>query len=128
MARRSLCARALLLAAAGTAEAGAPRFPLASTAESPLPARYARKFSLNEPMYFSVGWRGSTNARFQISFRYRFIGSREDEPMAPGERQLYFAYTQTSFWDTESESAPFRDTAYGPRPVIHSPRPPPPLL
>ena len=85
------------------------------TTGSPLPARYARKFSLNEPMYFSVGWRETGNARFQISFRYRFVGSDDPEQGSDAlASHLYFAYTQTSLWDIGSQSAPFRDTSYRP--------------
>ncbi len=76
---------------------------------------FSEKFSPNEAIYFSVGWRERTNARFQLSFKYRFINP---DPSIAGVqgflRDVYFAYTQTSFWDLESESAPFRDTSYKP--------------
>lgn len=85
------------------------------TPENPLPARYAKKFSLNEPMYFSMGWRGDTNARFQISFRYRFVGTDTDTGLADALiGHTYFGFTQVSFWDVGARSSPFRDTNYRP--------------
>ena len=71
--------------------------------------------SENEPMYFVVGAHERWNARFQLSFKYRLFdydaGFGRDAPWLTG---LYFAYTQTSLWDLESESAPFFDTSYRP--------------
>ncbi|MDQ7086918.1 MAG: phospholipase A [Acidobacteriota bacterium] len=65
-------------------------------------------------MYFSVGWRESANARFQLSFRYRFVGADGGAAGDALAAHLYFGYTQTSLWDIGSESAPFRDTSYRP--------------
>ena len=71
--------------------------------------------SENEPMYFVVGWRDGTSARFQLSFKYRLFdygsGFGRERPWLAG---FYFAYTQSSLWDLSSESAPFRDTSYLP--------------
>jgi hypothetical protein len=71
--------------------------------------------SENEPMYFVVGARERWTARFQISFKYRLFdydaGFGKERPWLTG---LYFAYTQTSLWDLEGESAPFFDTSYRP--------------
>ena len=85
------------------------------TTDDFLPARYARKFAFHEPLYFSLGWRGGTSARFQLSFRYRFFGA--DDPADPGDLfagHLWFGYTQTSLWDIAAQSSPFRDTSYRP--------------
>ena len=85
------------------------------TSEGFLPPRYARKFALHEPLYFSLGWRGGTTARFQLSFRYRFLGA--DDPADRGDLlagHLWFGYTQTSLWDISAQSSPFRDTSYRP--------------
>jgi phospholipase A1 len=69
----------------------------------------------NEPVYFVVGTRGGTNARFQLSFKYRLfdrqLGWGRDQPWLAG---FYLGYTQTSFWNLEDESKPFRDTSYRP--------------
>ena len=71
--------------------------------------------SENEPMYFVIGTRGDTTARFQLSFKYRLfdadMGIGEGRPWLSG---LYFGYTQNSLWDLSSESKAFRDTSYLP--------------
>lgn len=68
-----------------------------------------------EPMYFSVGFNEITNARFQLSMKFRPLGPPDDN--VPGQgwwEDLYAAYTQTSVWDLESESKPFFDSSYRP--------------
>jgi outer membrane phospholipase A len=71
--------------------------------------------SEEDPMYFVLGARGGTTARFQISFKYRLFdvesGFGRDRPWLSG---LYFAYTQNSIWDLSSRSKAFRDTSYRP--------------
>ena len=71
--------------------------------------------SENDPMYFVIGTRGGTTARFQLSFKYRLFdfdaGFGQERPWLSG---LYFGYTQNSLWDLESESKAFRDTSYQP--------------
>jgi outer membrane phospholipase A len=71
--------------------------------------------SENEPMYFIVGTRGPTTARFQISLKYRLFdatsGFGQGQPWLSG---LYFGYTQNSLWDLSTESKAFRDTSYRP--------------
>ena len=104
-------ALALLVPVPARADTG----PEAETTNDFLPARYARKFAFHEPLYFSLGWRGGTTARFQLSFRYRFFGA--DNPAKPGDLfagHLWFGYTQTSLWDIAAQSSPFRDTSYRP--------------
>ena len=82
--------------------------------EAALPPR-APALTGHEPMYFLVGTRESTTARFQLSFKCRLF---DDEGMAVGLLPflsgLHLAYTQTSLWDLEQNSAPFRDTSYRP--------------
>lgn len=71
--------------------------------------------SENDPMYFVMGVRGGTNARFQLSFKYRLFdvsaGIGQERPWLSG---LYFGYTQNSLWDLSTESKAFRDTSYRP--------------
>jgi phospholipase A1 len=71
--------------------------------------------SENEPIYFSVGTRGDTTARFQLSFKYRIfdreLGWGREHPWLAG---LHFAYTQTSIWNLSETSKPFLDTSYRP--------------
>jgi outer membrane phospholipase A len=67
-----------------------------------------------EPMYFLVGIEPE-ETKFQISFKYRFFNPEgalaENHPWLKG---FHFGYTQTSFWDLASDSAPFEDTSYKP--------------
>ncbi len=71
--------------------------------------------SENDPMYFVMGSRGPTTARFQLSMKYRLfdagVGVGEARPWLSG---LYFGYTQNSLWDVSSESKAFRNTSYQP--------------
>ena len=77
--------------------------------------RFFWRFSAHNPLYFAVGTRENGNAKFQISFRYRFFEPPPDDPRGTSfAERLYLGYTQTSIWDIELESAPFRDTSYKP--------------
>jgi phospholipase A1 len=71
--------------------------------------------SEEDPMYFVLGVRGGTTARFQLSFKYRLFdvesGFGRDRPWLSG---LYFGYTQNAIWDLSSRSKAFRDTSYRP--------------
>lgn len=69
----------------------------------------------HEPMYIVFGGKHPKSARYQLSFRYRLFDTQgivaQNLPVTQG---LYFAFTQTSMWDLESESKPFRDTSFRP--------------
>jgi outer membrane phospholipase A len=94
------------VAADAPAPAGAgatPPAPRAEVGDSFNPQAVLSRFDIYEPMYFAVGSRTSTNAKFQFSFRYRMLWD------------LNLAYTQTSLWDLQSASKPFYDSAYKPR-------------
>lgn len=81
----------------------------------------AANFFGHEPVYFLVG-PDPTHAKFQISFKYRLIN-----PQGSLARRwqrfenIYFGYTQTSFWDWESDSAPFYDSSYKPELFYYRP-------
>ncbi|MBO9355614.1 phospholipase [Bordetella petrii] len=66
-----------------------------------------------EPMYFAVGTRGDTTARFQLSAKYRLFMPPSGRPATFGQN-FYFGYTQTSLWDLDSDSMPFIDTSFNP--------------
>lgn len=73
--------------------------------------------SSHEPMYFVVGSRGNTTARFQLSFKYRLFdpdGWAAEFPWVDLLTGLHFGYTQNSIWDLTANSKPFRDTTYKP--------------
>ncbi|AOB26102.1 phospholipase A [Bordetella bronchiseptica] len=66
-----------------------------------------------QPMYFDIGTRERTTARFQISAKYRLFSPKGDRPATFGEN-FYLGYTQTSLWDLEGDSKPFIDTTFNP--------------
>lgn len=76
--------------------------------------RFASRFGLNEPLYFAVGFRKEGDAKFQISFKYRFFSAVPGSAPRTWIGNTYFGYTQTSIWDVEDDSLPFRDTSYRP--------------
>ena len=75
---------------------------------------YLVNFSPYEPVYFLVGTEPE-KSKFQVSFKYRLFNPAgslvKDHAWLQG---LHFGYTQTSFWDLASDSAPFEDTSYKP--------------
>lgn len=72
--------------------------------------------SAYEPVYFLIGGDGGLNAKFQISLRYRlFDGHGKWAERWKWIDDIYLAYSQTSLWDLNELSKPFRDTSYRPR-------------
>ena len=72
--------------------------------------------SVYEPVYIIVGGDGGLNAKFQISLRYQLFDA--NGPLArrlPWLDDLYLSYSQTSLWDLNELSKPFRDSSYRPR-------------
>jgi outer membrane phospholipase A len=74
-------------------------------------ARFASAFSPNEPNYFSAGSSGETNAKFQVSLKFRLFNPDTQTPFL---EKLYLAYSQTSIWQLGSSSKPFYDSSYRP--------------
>ena len=75
---------------------------------------YLVNISAYEPIYFLVGT-DPKESKFQISLKYQFFN--KDNPATakhPWLQGFHFGYTQTSYWDLGSESAPFEDTSYKP--------------
>lgn len=66
-----------------------------------------------EPIYFDLGTRGGTTARFQISAKFRLFNPASGQKPTFGEN-FYIGYTQRSVWDLEGESMPFVDTTFNP--------------
>ena len=66
-----------------------------------------------EPIYFDLGTRGGTTARFQISAKFRLFNPSSGQKPTFGEN-FYIGYTQRSVWDLEGESMPFVDTTFNP--------------
>ena len=68
-----------------------------------------------EPIYFLLG-SDPEKSTFQLSFKYRLLNrSGSLSQKYPWLSGLFFAYTQTSFWDLSSDSIPFNDTSYKPQ-------------
>ncbi len=74
-------------------------------------ARFISAFSPYEPNYFSIGSNGPTNAKFQVSLKFRLFNPDTQTPFL---EKLYLAYSQTSIWEVGSSSRPFYDSAYRP--------------
>jgi phospholipase A1 len=75
---------------------------------------FLRNLSAYEPIYFLVG-PSPLDAKFQLSFKYHlFTGGEGFAKKWPILSGLYFAYTQTSFWDLHSPSKPFTDSSFRP--------------
>jgi len=75
---------------------------------------YLGNFKPYEPIYLLIAT-NPKKSKLQFSFRYQLLNPAgpivKENPWARG---LHFAYTQTSFWDLGSDSAPFEDTSYKP--------------
>src|SRR5690606_17784339 len=83
--------------------------------------RFRNAISTYEPIYFDVGQKDGTNARFQLSFKYRL--RTPDDPARPGFfDHLYLGYTQLALWDLDGASKPFVDVTYNPSLFWHKDR------
>lgn len=75
--------------------------------------RFRNALSTFEPIYFDIGRRNGTDARFQLSFKYR-LHTPPDPQNTGFFDHWYLGYTQTSLWDLSGASKPFIDTTYNP--------------
>jgi len=89
----------------------APETPAPPAALDPDAARFAAAFSPYEPNYFSAGSHGPTNARYQVSLKFRFFNPNTRTPFL---EKVFLGYSQNSIWDLNSSSKPFRDSSYRP--------------
>lgn len=73
-----------------------------------------------EPVY-ALAEPEPLNAKFQLSFCFHLLGRRDEHPADGSDRPdgLYLSYSQTSFWDLESNSKPFFDNSYRPEAWVH---------
>lgn len=71
----------------------------------------------HEPVYFlwASNWRGAGDygIKFQFSLKYRVLNPETPATPKWWER-FYLGYTQTSLWDLQADSRPFKDSAYRP--------------
>ena len=79
---------------------------------------FTKNLSTYKPVYFLFGVDpGIEKSSFQFSFKYRLFDFNENgflkENLSLMEK-IYLGYTQESFWDLGSDSAPFEDSRYMP--------------
>ena len=91
-------------ATSGAATNSQPGAPPPSVGRS-----FSRSLTPYEPIYFLMGTYPA--AEFQFSLKYQLQGTTN----------LYFAYTQTSFWDLLSSDPSFYDTDYEPSGFLYFP-------
>jgi phospholipase A1/A2 len=75
-----------------------------------------------EPTYFACDpgvSESPQNAKFQFSIAIRLLGLSDDAGVVRPDG-LYAAFSQTSFWDLQSQSKPFYDSSYRPETWWHS--------
>lgn len=104
-----------VVAAAGASPEGgpAPDTVAVSTYQQSAFDHFRSAISEYKPVYFDIGTRGQTTARFQISAKYRLFSPSGNRPATWGEN-FYLGYTQTSLWDLQGDSMPFIDTTFNP--------------
>ena len=85
----------------------APDRASAGEIEAASPETFDDQFLPYEPIYAVVGVDGLETAKFQLGFKYRFID------------HLFLGYSQTTVWDLDDPSAPFRDTSHRPTLFYH---------
>lgn len=86
-----------------------PPGPTNGPSSSALGRYFGNHLSPYEPIYFLLGTRPA--AEFQFSLKYQLLTVTNCfSPLT----NLYFAYTQTSFWDLFSRDPSFYDTSYKP--------------
>jgi len=71
------------------------------------------RLSFHEPFFAVAGAGSDANAQFQLSFKLRLY-EQADQDSRRFVDNLYFSYTQASFWDLTADSSPFLDTRYVP--------------
>jgi len=79
---------------------------------------FTENLSTYKPVYFLFGVDpGLEKSSFQISFKYRMFDFDDDGFLKDNlsfMEKIHLGYTQQSFWDLASESAPFKDSRYMP--------------
>jgi outer membrane phospholipase A len=90
--------------------------PASTTPNSDLREYFANHLSFYEPIYFIGG--SAPAVEFQLSFKYKLFEFKDDwDPLT----HLYFAYTQTSFWNAFVKNPSFFDTSYKPSMFLYYP-------
>ncbi|WP_030541314.1 phospholipase A [Sphingobium sp. DC-2] len=97
------------------AERDIPR-PLAASAPADRSAGnpFLRNLGAYQPIYAVYGPGTNSEARLQISFKYRLLGVTSASSPGDAQEGLHFGYTQRMFWDLGAESSPFRNIDFQP--------------
>src|SRR3546814_902952 len=83
---------------------------------------FVDNLDLYEPIYAVYGPGTDSEARIQLSFKYRLFGASANSQTSSNWRDgLYLAYTQRMFWDLESKSSPFRNIDFQPELIYITP-------
>lgn len=99
-----------------TADQGSRKRPASAQATALVDKPPPLAVSVYEPVYFIVGGDDGLNAKFQLSLRYRLFDDRGRlARRLPWIDDLYLSFSQTSLWDLNELSKPFRDSSYRPR-------------
>lgn len=107
-----------VVASAPTGLASASNSTTAATAppNSDLRNYFANHMSFYEPIYFIGG--SAPAVEFQVSLKYKVLDFRDNwDPLT----HIYFAYTQTSFWNAFTKNPSFFDTSYKPSMFLYYP-------
>jgi phospholipase A1 len=79
---------------------------------------FLKNLSSYKPVYFLFGADpGIQKTSYQISFKYRLFDFKENSFIKENlgfMEKIHLGYTQQSFWDLKSDSAPFQDSRYMP--------------
>lgn len=96
--------------------------PAAPPTDKSVGNAFLANLSAYQPIYAVYGPGTNTDARIQISFKYKLFGSSSaDRGPADWHQGLHFAYTQRMFWDLGASSSPFRNIDYQPELIYISP-------
>jgi outer membrane phospholipase A len=110
------CAAARLAAQvpAGAGAVPGANIPAAVTTNPPTNSVLAnfigQRASDYEPIYFILGTYPAAEFQFSLKYRLFSLSPESENPLA----HLYFAYTQTSYWDLLTSDPSFYDTSYKP--------------
>jgi phospholipase A1 len=90
--------------------------PASTTPNSDLREYFANHLSFYEPIYVIGG--SAPAVEFQLSFKYKLFDFKDNwDPLT----HLYFAFTQTSFWNAFVKNPSFFDTSYKPSVFLYYP-------
>ena len=103
-------------------DASLPQMPAPPPADRRYGNAFADNLAVYAPIYAVYGPGTNSEARIQISFKYRLFGSRRKNDLpASWQDGLHFAYTQRMFWDLGADSYPFRNIDYQPELIYIAP-------